>query len=103
MPWRPARPEAVVRDRVLQGKMVSGESFTVTLPPDTAGLAERLEEAGVEQRYEVTRTPWWVTLLPTVLWLAVMVGLFAWAQKRQAGAFGLARSTVKPLAPGSPP
>ncbi len=95
--------EAVVRDRVLQGKMVGGESFTVTLPPDAAGLAERLEEAGVEQRYEVTRTPWWVTLLPTVLWLAVMVGLFAWAQKRQAGAFGLARSTVKPLAPGESP
>ncbi|MFO7274979.1 MAG: ATP-dependent zinc metalloprotease FtsH [Bacillota bacterium] len=92
--------EAVIHDRVLTGKLVSGERFRVTLPPDTSGLAERLEEAGVEQRYEVSQQPWWLALLPTVLWLAAMVGLFAWAQKRQAGAFGLARSPVKPLAPG---
>jgi len=92
--------EVVIADRILEGEFVSGETFTVTLPPDTAGLADRLEAAGVEQRYQVTRQPWWLALVPTLLWLGVMVGLFVWAQKRQAGALGLARGTVKPLAPG---
>jgi len=92
--------EVVITDRVLEGKLVSGEAFTVTLPPDTTGLVDRLEAAGVEQRYEVASQPWWLALLPTVLWLGVMVALFAWAQKRQTGALGLARSPVKPLAPG---
>jgi len=92
--------EVVITDRILEGEFVSGEAFTVTLPPETPGLAEQLEAAGVEQRYEVARQPWWLTLLPTVLWLGVMVALFAWAQKRQVGALGLARGTVKPLAPG---
>ncbi len=92
--------EVVITDRVLEGEFVSGEAFTVTLPAETTGLAERLEEAGVEQQYKVARQPWWLALLPTVIWLGAMIGLFAWAQKRQAGAMGLARGAVKPLAPG---
>ena len=92
--------EVLVVDRTVTGKLHSGETFKTILPPETPDLADRLAAAGVEQRYKEATQPWWLALLPTVIWLAAMIGLVVWMQKRQAGAVGLARGTVKPIAPG---
>ena len=92
--------EVVITDREVQGTLTDGETFVTTLPENVPDLADRLADAGVEQRYKVARQPWWLGLLPMALWLAVMVGLVWWAQRRQTAAMGFNRSTVRSLAPG---
>ena len=83
------------------GVLTSGTHFTSQLPTalNRAPITEQLTAAHVQITAIQASTSWLVTLLPSLIWLLLIVGLFVWtgrqAQRSLAGIGGFGRSRAK--------
>jgi len=83
------------------GVLTSGTHFTSQLPTalNRAPITEQLTAAHVQITAIQASTSWLETLLPSLIWLLLIVGLFVWtgrqAQRSLAGIGGFGRSRAK--------
>jgi len=83
------------------GVLTGGTHFTSQLPTalNRAPITEQLTAAHVQITAIQASTSWLVTLLPSLIWLLLIVGLFVWtgrqAQRSLAGIGGFGRSRAK--------
>jgi cell division protease FtsH len=83
------------------GVLTSGTHFTSQLPTalNRAPITEQLTAAHVQITAIQAGTSWLETLLPSLIWLLLIVGLFVWtgrqAQRSLAGIGGFGRSRAK--------
>ena len=83
------------------GVLTSGKDFTSQLPIalNRAPITEQLTAAHVQITAIQASTSWLETLLPSLIWLLLIVGLFVWtgrqAQRSLAGIGGFGRSRAK--------
>jgi cell division protease FtsH len=85
----------------VSGVLTSGTHFTSQLPTalNRAPITEQLTAAHVQITAIQASTSWLVTLLPSLIWLLLIVGLFVWtgrqAQRSLQGIGGFGRSRAK--------
>lgn len=85
-----------VGDQELHGRLDDGTQFVVTLPPGTFNLAEELTSRGVIVDAEPpAQTAWWVSLLPHLLTLVVIVGVWLFILNQMQGGNNRAMSFGK--------
>jgi cell division protease FtsH len=83
------------------GVLTNGGDFTSQLPTalNRAPISQQLTDAHVQITAVQSRTSWLETLLPSLIWLLLIVGLFVWtgrqAQRSLAGIGGFGRSRAK--------
>jgi cell division protease FtsH len=83
------------------GVLTDGKDFTSQLPTalDRAPITQQLTAAHVQITAIQASTSWLETLLPSLIWLVLIVGLFVWtgrqAQRSLAGIGGFGRSRAK--------
>ena len=83
------------------GVLTGGKDFTSQLPTalNRAPITEQLTAAHVQITAIQSSTSWLETLLPSLIWLLLIVGLFVWtgrqAQRSLAGIGGFGRSRAK--------
>jgi cell division protease FtsH len=83
------------------GVLTSGSDFTSQLPTalNRAPITQQLTDAHVQITAVQSSTSWLETLLPSLIWLLLIVGLFVWtgrqAQRSLAGIGGFGRSRAK--------
>ena len=75
---------------VVTGTLTNGKDFTSQIPIalDRAPITQQLTANHVQVTGKLTSTSWLVTLLPSLIWLLLIVGLFVWtgrAAQRSAG------------------
>ena len=70
---------------IISGKLKDDTNFSVTTFPD-AGLGEALAAKGVEVSYDkVPGTPWWISLLSTLIPFLLLMGLFFFLMQQANG------------------
>jgi cell division protease FtsH len=83
------------------GKLTNGTEFTSRLPValNRAPITEQLTAHNVQITATQAGGNWLVTLLPSLIWLALIIGLFVWtgraAQRQLSGIGGFGRSRAR--------
>jgi cell division protease FtsH len=92
---------SIDQNGAVTGVLTSGKNFTSQLPTalNRAPITQQLTDAHVQITAIQSSTSWLETLLPSLIWLLLIVGLFVWtgrqAQRSLAGIGGFGRSRAK--------
>jgi cell division protease FtsH len=74
----------------ITGEFRNGDEFRSTAPPDGPSPADRalFDAKGVQYEFKSPTTNWLASLLPLLLPILLIIGLFVWMQRRAAGQMG---------------
>lgn len=70
----------------VQGELKDGTTFTTGIPPGDDAIVNRMLEKGVQVSVEVDQgTPWWMSVLGTVLPILLVIGAFFFIMQQTQG------------------